>query len=97
VEKIKEAILNDIELYFYLYRDKNCWYFAIQPSYLDRARTDRVSFEQILEEYCDSNHFEITDRGIAEFGTMWFDIQRDQFRLKPKNGVYDTPLTTKRQ
>ena len=95
MEKIKEVIRNDLELYFYLYRDKNCWYFAIQPSYINRAKTDRMSFEQILEEYCTDNYYEITDRGIAEFGTIWFDIQRS--RPKPKDGVYDGCMTTKRQ
>ena len=98
MEKIKEVIYNDLELYFYLYRDKKKWCFVIQSSYLDRARIDRMSFEQILEEYCIDNHYKITDRLIAESGNMWFDIEiEDRSRLKPKDGVYDMPMTTRRQ
>jgi hypothetical protein len=98
VEKIKEVIYNDLELYFYLYRDKEKWNFVINPSYLDRARTDRMSFEQVLEEYCDEHHYKITDRNIYSNKNMWFYIEKeDRSRLKPKNGVYDTPMTTKRQ
>ena len=98
IEKIKDVIKNDLELYFYLYKDKEKWYFEIQPSYLERARTDRMSFEQIFEEYCIDNHYTIIYRGIDKTGVMWFCVDRENRSiLKPKNGIYDTPMTTKRQ
>ena len=79
MEKIKEIIWNDLELYFYLYRDKEKWDLAIEPTYLHRASTDRMSFQDILEEFCMDNHIEIYDREIDKHGAMIFYIKPLEF------------------
>ena len=98
MEKIKEVIYNDLELYFYLYRDKEKWELTVRPTYVDRARTTLGFFVEVLEGFCVDNHYNIYDREYKNNGIMNFCIElKDRFIFKPKNGIYDTPLTTKRQ
>ena len=98
MEKIKEIIYNDLELYFYLYRDKEKWELEVWPSYIDRARTSLDFFIEVLEEFCMESHLQITDRAkIGDTGMYFYIDKEDRSRLKPKNGIYDTCLTTKRQ
>lgn len=102
MEKTKGAVWNDLELYFYLYREglqhKKKWELVIETSYLDRARVDKMSFEIILEDYCLDRNIHIYDRRITKRGAMLFYLEiKDRSIPQPKDGIYDTCLTTKRQ
>ena len=77
MEKIKEIIYNDLELYFYLYRDRKEWDLAVHDTYLERARTTQVFFLKALEKYCMDNHYEISDREYEKDGVMNFVIRNE--------------------
>ena len=97
MKKIKEVIYNDLELYFYLYRDLDKWALPVMKSYVKRSGTTPGFFVEALVKFCTDHHYIIKDRKYDDQTMMFYIEKEDQPTLKPKNGIYDTPMTTRRQ
>ncbi len=48
----KDAVLNDLDLYFYLYSGEYFWNMEIKPDYVRMAQLDQSKIIERLEEYC---------------------------------------------
>ena len=70
----KDAVLNDLDLYFYLYRGEKFWNMEIKPDYVRMAQLDQSQIIEILEEYCETAGYVINRRSVDEKGHLNFEI-----------------------